>query len=201
VKPQIGLGFARVLRTLLRHNPDIIMIGEMRDLETAQIAIQSALTGHLVLSTLHTNDAAGSITRLLDMELEGYLVTSTVNGVMAQRLVRRLCPECCSPYRALPELVDQMRLGPAADGDGVRLFAAKGCASCAGTGYRGQTALMELLPISDAIRRLVLQRAETRELHRVAVAEGMRTMYEDGVLKARAGITSIEEVLRVTRDM
>jgi general secretion pathway protein E len=201
VKPQIGLGFARVLRTLLRHNPDIIMIGEMRDLETAQIAIQSALTGHLVLSTLHTNDAAGSITRLLDMELEGYLVTSTVNGVMAQRLVRRLCPECCSPYRALPELVDQMRLGPAADEDGVTLFAPKGCASCAGTGYRGQTALMELLPISDAIRRLVLQRAETRELHRVAVAEGMRTMYEDGVLKARAGITSIEEVLRVTRDM
>jgi general secretion pathway protein E len=201
VKPQIGLGFAQVLRTLLRHNPDIIMIGEMRDLETAQIAIQSALTGHLVLSTLHTNDAAGSITRLLDMEVEGYLVTSTVNGVMAQRLVRRLCRECRSPYRALPELVDQLRLGSVSDQDGITLFAPKGCGSCAGTGYHGQTALMELLPISDTIRRLVLRRAETRELHRAAVAEGMRTMYADGILKARAGITSIEEVLRVTRDM
>jgi general secretion pathway protein E len=120
---------------------------------------------------------------------------------MAQRLVRRLCPECRSPYRALPELVDQMRLGSVVNEDGITLFAPKGCASCANTGYRGQTALMELLPISDAIRRLVLRRAETRELHRVAVAEGMRTMYADGILKARAGITSIEEVLRVTRDM
>jgi general secretion pathway protein E len=207
VRPQIKLGFAEILRTLLRHNPDIIMIGEMRDLETAQIAIQAALTGHLVLSTLHTNNAASSITRLLDMKVEDYLVTSTVNGVLAQRLVRRLCALCRRPRHALPELVQRMGLDRLARDDGhdpdaeVVVFDAVGCPQCQGSGYHGQTALLELLPLSDAIRRLVLGRAEAREIQRVACEEGMRTMYQDGLLKALDGTTTMEEVLRVTRDV
>jgi general secretion pathway protein E len=201
VKPQIGLGFADILRTLLRHNPDIIMIGEMRDLETAQIAIQAALTGHLVLSTLHTNNAASSITRLLDMKVEDYLVTSTVNGVMAQRLVRKLCESCRRPRRILPEFIERTGLGPLLNGHDPTLYDAAGCDACQGTGYRGQTAVIEVLAMSDAIRRLVLNHAEAREIHRVAIEEGMRTMYQDGLLKALDGSTTVEEVLRVTRDV
>ncbi len=201
VKPQINLTFAEILRTLLRHNPDIIMIGEMRDFETAQIAIQAALTGHLVLSTLHTNDAASSINRLLDMKIDDYLVTSTVSGVTAQRLVRRLCPSCRRRRRVLPEFVARMGLAEMLDGREPTLYDAVGCDLCHGSGYRGQVAVIEVLPLSDAIRRLVLAHAETREIHRVAVAEGMRTMYQDGLLKALDGTTTIEEVLRVTRDV
>lgn len=201
VKPQINLTFAEVLRTLLRHNPDVIMIGEMRDLDTAQIAIQAALTGHLVLSTLHTNSAASSITRLLDMKVEDYLVTSTLNGVMAQRLVRRLCDRCRKPHPVLPEMVDRLGL-PALLGDREPiLYEAVGCEACQGTGYRGQIAIIEVLPMSDAIRRMVLNRAEAREIHRTAVDDGMRTMYQDGLLKALAGVTTLDEVLRVTRDV
>ena len=201
VKPQINLTFAEILRTLLRHNPDIIMIGEMRDFETAQIAIQAALTGHLVLSTLHTNDAASSINRLLDMKIDDYLVTSTVNGVTAQRLVRRLCPSCRRKRRVLPEFVARMGLAEVLNGREPTLYDAVGCELCHGSGYRGQVAVIEVLALSDAIRRLVLSHAETREIHRVAVAEGMRTMYHDGLLKALDGTTTIEEVLRVTRDV
>ncbi len=201
VKPQINLTFAEILRTLLRHNPDIIMIGEMRDFETAQIAIQAALTGHLVLSTLHTNDAASSINRLLDMKIDDYLVTSTVNGVTAQRLVRRLCPSCRRRRHVLPEFVARMGFAEVLDGREATLYDAVGCELCHGSGYRGQVAVIEVLALSDAIRRLVLAHAETREIHRVAVAEGMRTMYHDGLLKALDGITTIEEVLRVTRDV
>jgi general secretion pathway protein E len=201
VKPQINLTFAEILRTLLRHNPDIIMIGEMRDFETAQIAIQAALTGHLVLSTLHTNDAASSINRLLDMKIDDYLVTSTVNGVTAQRLVRRLCPSCRRKRQVLPEFVARMGLAEVLNGREPTLYDAVGCELCHGSGYRGQVAVIEVLALSDAIRRLVLSHAETREIHRVAVAEGMRTMYHDGLLKALDGTTTIEEVLRVTRDV
>jgi general secretion pathway protein E len=201
VKPQIGLSFAEILRTLLRHNPDVIMIGEMRDLETAEIAIQAALTGHLVLSTLHTNNAASSVTRLLDMKVEDYLVTSTVNGVAAQRLVRRLCTTCRRPRRVLSEVVERVGLRPLLNGRAAQLWDAVGCAECQGTGYRGQQAVIEVLVMSDAIRRLVLNRAEAREIHATAVAEGMRTMYQDGLLKALDGETTIEEVLRVTRDV
>jgi general secretion pathway protein E len=201
IKPQIGLTFAEILRTLLRHNPNIVMIGEMRDLETAQIAIQAALTGHLVLSTLHTNDAASSITRLLDMRVEDYLVTSTVNGVAAQRLVRRLCEHCRRPRRALPELVERTGLAPLAGGREVTLHEPVGCPACNGTGYHGRIAILEVLTMSDAIRRLVLGRAEAREIQRAAVEEGMRTMYQDGLLKALDGTTTLEEVLRVTRDV
>jgi general secretion pathway protein E len=201
VKPQINLTFAELLRTLLRHNPDILMIGEMRDLETAQIAIQAALTGHLVLSTLHTNDAASSITRLLDMKIEDYLATATVNGIAAQRLVRRLCAACRKPSRALPELLERTGLARLAGGREAVVYDPGGCPACGGSGYHGQTALIELLTMSDAIRRLVLSHAETREIQRVAVEEGMRTMYEDGLLKVLDGLTSLDEVLRVTRDV
>jgi len=201
VKAQIKLTFAEILRTLLRHNPDIIMIGEMRDFETAQIAIQAALTGHLVLSTLHTNDAPSSITRLLDMKVEDYLVTSTVNGVMAQRLVRRLCDACRKPRPLLPEMIQRLGLAPFLNGKEPLLYEAAGCEQCHGSGYRGQIAVIEVLVVSDAIRRLVLAHAEAREIQRVAIEEGMRTMYQDGLLKALDGVTTIEEVLRVTRDV
>src|SRR5215469_12967040 len=177
------------------------MIGEMRDVETAQNAIQAALTGHMVLSTLHTNNAAGSINRLLDMKVDDYLVTSTVNGVMAQRLVRRLCGKCRRPRQALPELVERMGLRPLMNGRDATLYDAVGCEECNGTGYRGQMAVIEVLALSDEIRRLVLQHAEVREIQRVAMEEGMRTMYQDGLLKALDGLTTVEEVLRVTRDV
>ncbi|HEX3864927.1 MAG TPA: type II secretion system ATPase GspE [Stellaceae bacterium] len=199
VKPQIGLSFAQVLRAILRQDPDIIMVGEMRDLETAEIAIQAALTGHLVLSTLHTNSAAGTITRLLDMGVEDYLITSTLNGVLAQRLVRKLCPHCREPYRVLRELAAELNLP--ADAGAPTLFRACGCDRCSGIGYHGRVAVIELLVLSDAIRQLILRRATLQEIHRAAVADGMLSMYEDGLRKAVRGITSLEEVLRVTRDL
>jgi general secretion pathway protein E len=200
VRPQINLTFAEILRTLLRHNPDIMMIGEMRDLETAQIAIQSALTGHLVLSTLHTNSAASSITRLLDMQVEDYLAAATISGIAAQRLLRRLCPACKRPQDLLPEMVARSGLERLANGGDMVWYGPVGCHHCNGTGYSGQTAVIEVMTISDAIRRLILGHADPREIQRVAVAEGMRTMYEDGLLKVLDGATSLDEVVRVTRD-
>jgi general secretion pathway protein E len=201
VKPQIGLGFAEVLRTLLRHNPDVVMIGEMRDQETAQIAIQAALTGHLVLSTLHTNDAASAITRLLDMGVEDYLLTSTLSGVAAQRLVRRLCPHCRTPCETPPAFLERSGLAALAGARPVQLFAARGCETCQGTGYQGRIAVMEVLEMSDALRTLVLKHVEVADLQRAAASEGMRSMREDGLLKALDGTTAIEEVLRVTEDL
>ncbi len=198
VKPQIGLSFAQVLRSILRQDPDVIMIGEMRDLETAQIGIQAALTGHLVLSTLHTNSAAATVTRLLDMGVEDYLVTSTISGILAQRLVRKLCPQCREPYTALPELVAQLRMPVTGS---LTLYRPRGCDACRGTGYLGRIAVMEFLTMSDPLRRQVLRHAEAGEIHRLAVEEGMHSMYDDGMRKAGAGITSIEEVLRATRDI
>ena len=200
VKPQIGLSFAHILRAILRQDPDIIMIGEIRDLETAEIAVQAALTGHLVLSTLHTNDAASSITRLLDMGVADYLVASTVNGLVAQRLVRMLCPKCREPRAPLPELVARMRLPPGTDVSRMTLYGAKGCEACNGTGYHGRSAIAEILPITDAVRRAILKQADAQNIARVAVADGMTTMYEHGMTKVLAGITTFEEVLRVTRD-
>lgn len=200
VKPQIGLGFANVLRSFLRQDPDVIMIGEIRDLETAEIAVQAALTGHKVLSTLHANDAATTITRLLDMGVEDYLLTSTVNGVVAQRLVRTLCGDCREPRPALPEMVEQLQLGRFTSSDPITLYQATGCEHCNGSGYLGRTGLLEILELSDPIRRLILQRAEAHEIKRAAAEAGMRTMYQDGVYKVLAGTTTLEEVLRVTRD-
>ncbi len=198
-KPQIGLDFAAALRSIVRQDPDVIMIGEMRDLETCRIAIQSALTGHLVLSTLHTNSAAGGITRMLDMGVEDYLLGSTVNGILAQRLVRRLDPETAVPYEPSPEVIAQFELEKYAEGKPIRLWK-PGTSAANPTGYHGRQAIMEFFVMSDALRRLVMQHADEGAIERAARAEGMRTMYEDGIVKSLAGITTLEEVLRVTQE-
>ena len=199
VKPQIGLDFANALRSIMRQDPDVIMIGEMRDLETCRIAMQSALTGHLVLSTLHTNSAAGAVTRLLDMGVEDYLLGSTVNGILAQRLVRRLDPETAVAYDASPEVIAEFELEKYTDERPIRLWK-PGSSAANPTGYRGRRAIMEFLVMSDALRRLVMQRADDGQIERQARAEGLRTMYEDGIAKAIAGVTTLEEVLRVTQE-
>jgi general secretion pathway protein E len=199
VKPQIGLTFASALRSFLRQDPDVLMIGEIRDLETAQIAIQAALTGHLVLSTVHTNDAASALTRLLDMGVEDYLLTSTITGILAQRLVRRLCPQCRAPYRPGAELRATLE-GVAVPADAV-LYQPAGCAACEGRGFNGRTMILELLPMSDAIRPMVLRQAEAREIRAQAIAEGMQPMLAHGLRKALAGVTTVEEVFRAVRDV
>ncbi|WP_306582199.1 type II secretion system ATPase GspE [Dokdonella sp.] len=196
-KPQIGLDFAHALRSIVRQDPDIIMIGEMRDLETARIAIQSALTGHLVLSTLHTNNAAGGITRMLDMGVEDYLLTSTVNGILAQRLVRRLDGATATAHAAMPEVIAQYGLDALSDERPIRLYK-PGASAANPTGYFGRTTIMEFLVMSDAIRRLIMQHAGMGEIEAQARKEGMRTMFEDGLVKSLQGQTTIEEVLRVT---
>ena len=198
-KPQIGLDFANALRSIVRQDPDIIMIGEMRDLETARIAIQSALTGHLVLSTLHTNNAAGGITRLLDMGVEDYLLTSTVNGILAQRLVRRLEPTHAESYPASPEEIEKFDLRRFQPEGEIRLYRPRASA-IAPTGYLGRTTIVEFLVMNDELRRAVMRHAGMGELERIARDAGMQTMYEDGIRKALAGETTIEEVLRVTED-
>jgi general secretion pathway protein E len=199
-KPQIGLTFASALRSIVRQDPDVIMIGEMRDLETARIAVQSALTGHLVLSTLHTNDAAGGVTRLLDMGLEEYLLTSTVNGILAQRLVRKLCADCKKPHPASPELIKELRLRRfVPDGD-ITLYKPVGCSSCGGMGYRGRMAIIEFLQMTDPIRKLIMAHEEAGAIQKLAVEEGMSTMFENGLTKAIQGVTTIEEVMRVTSE-
>lgn len=201
VKPQIGLTFAGALRSFLRQDPDIMMVGEIRDLETAQISVQAALTGHLILSTLHTNDAASAVTRLLDMGVEDYLLTSTINGIVAQRLVRKLCPSCREPYEALPELVDRLRAAGAKIPNGpVILYQAKGCPECQGTGYRGRSSIAEVLLLSDRLCQLVLSRSSASELQKAALSEGMESLFSDGTGKALAGVTTIEEVFRVVKE-
>ncbi|MFC0676911.1 type II secretion system ATPase GspE [Lysobacter korlensis] len=198
-KPQIGLDFAHALRSIVRQDPDIIMIGEMRDLETARIAIQSALTGHLVLSTLHTNNAAGGITRLLDMGVEDYLLTSTVNGILAQRLVRRLEPLHAERYPASPEEIEKFDLRRYQPEGEIYLYHPRP-SELSPTGYLGRTTIMEFLVMNDEIRRGVMRHAGMGELEQLARQAGMRTMYEDGIIKAMGGLTTIEEVLRVTED-
>ncbi len=204
VKPQIGLTFANALRSIVRQDPDVIMIGEIRDLETAQIAVQSALTGHLVLSTLHTNDAASTINRLLDMGMEDYLLTSTVIGIQAQRLVRTLCTKCREAYVALPEVVAEFglqRYSPTPEIPQVTLFRPKGCVDCAGTGFTGRVSIMEIMPMTDTIRGLIMRHAGSGEIQQAAAAEGMLTMYEHGLRKVVGGVTTLEEILRVTREV
>jgi general secretion pathway protein E len=194
VKPQIGLNFASLLRAILRHDPDIIMIGEIRDLETAQIAVQAALTGHLVLSTLHTNSAASTVARLRDMGLEDYLLTATLNGIMAQRLIRRLCPNCKRPHRCEPELAARYGLS----GEET-IFEPAGCPSCRGTGFAGRIAVAELIVPDETTHRLILSRAGHGEIERAACASGMKTMYENGLRQVLAGVTSLGEILRSVR--
>lgn len=198
---KVGLDFAQALRSILRQDPDVVMIGEMRDRETAGIAIQAALTGHIVLSTLHTNDAPSAITRLLDMGLEDYLLTSTINAVMAQRLVRVLCSHCKQPETVELEELEHMGLAhllPERDAPG-QLWRAVGCEACAHTGYRGRMGIHELLMVNDEVRHLILQRASSDAIYQAARAAGMLTMLEDGFCKALAGQTSLPEVLRVAQ--
>jgi general secretion pathway protein E len=203
VKPQIQLTFANLLRSILRQDPDVIMVGEIRDLETAQIAAQAALTGHLVLSTLHTNSAAASITRLRDMGLEDYLLTAVLRGVLAQRLVRRLCTACRRPQVAAPELVRRFQLdarsGDTTTGAPITLWHAVGCPQCRNTGYRGRQAIAEFLVPDSEIERLVFAHAEHAQIERAAVAAGMVTMFEAGLDAALMGTTTIEEVVRSIR--
>ncbi len=200
VKPQIGLTFAAALRSFLRQDPDVMMVGEIRDLETAEVAIQSALTGHTILSTLHTNSAAASVTRLIDMRVEPFLITSTLNAVLAQRLVRRLCPKCREAYQ--PTQAFLQGLLPGTDTSSVKqLYKPKGCEACGHTGFRGRLSVMELLPVDEEIAQLILSRGEAREVQRSAVNHGMRTMLADGLLKSQKGLTTIEEVLRATREV
>ncbi|MDX8390195.1 MAG: type II secretion system ATPase GspE [Mariprofundaceae bacterium] len=200
VRSKIDLTFANALRSIVRQDPDVIMIGEIRDLETAKIAVQSALTGHMVLSTLHTNSAAGTINRLLDMGMEDYLLTSTINAIVAQRLVRRLCDQCRQPYQAMPELVKEMGLDRFSDEKKVQLYHSAGCEACGETGYQGRISIMEQLTVTDEIRALVMRHAVANEIEQVAVRQGMQTMFADGLSKAVAGITTIEEILRVTKE-
>ncbi|PYM91553.1 MAG: type II secretion system protein GspE [Candidatus Rokuibacteriota bacterium] len=197
VKPKIGLTFATGLRHIVRQDPDVILIGEIRDLETAEIAIQASLTGHLVFSTLHTNDAAGAITRLQDMGVEPYLVASVLEGVLAQRLVRRICTGCRAPDSPGPGDLNALGITGTA---GVRLYRGRGCDECRGTGYRGRTGIYELFPITEDARSLILRRAPTREVRRAALEAGMVTLRLDGWAKACEGVTTVEEVLRVTQE-
>jgi general secretion pathway protein E len=198
VNPKAGLTFASALRSILRHDPDIVMVGEMRDRETAEIAIQAALTGHLVFSTLHTNDAPGGITRLVDMGIEPYLITATVRGLLAQRLVRMVCDRCAAPVRL--SAAELARIGAPVH-DVARTFRrGTGCEACAGTGYRGRTGIYELMPMSEGVRERVVARAPLSEIRALARRDGMLPLRAAGWEKAREGITTVEEILRVTSD-
>ncbi len=198
VKPKIGLSFAAGLRHIVRQDPDVIMVGEIRDVETADIAIHAALTGHLVFSTLHTNDAPGALTRLLDMGVEPYLVASVLEGVLAQRLVRLICPACRVPYE--PEPKELRAMGVESVPADATLARGKGCAECRGTGYRGRTGINELLPMTEEFRSLTLRKTPGHEIRQRAVATGMVTLRQDGWIKCGLGLTTLEEVLRVTHE-
>ncbi|MBN1361747.1 MAG: type II secretion system ATPase GspE [Sedimentisphaerales bacterium] len=199
IKPKINLTFASSLRHILRQDPDIIMIGEIRDLETAEIAIQASLTGHLVLSTLHTNDAPSAVTRLIDMGIEPYLISSSVVGVMAQRLLRTICPDCRQPCQAqdIAEIPAELRQPGTSD---ARLYKGTGCETCLQTGYVGRTGICELMIVDDEIRDLVVQRRGAHVVKQAALRAGMTTLRQDGLRKALAGVTTLEEVYRVTQD-
>jgi type IV pilus assembly protein PilB len=192
VKPEIGLTFAHALRSFLRQDPDIILVGEVRDLETAEICIRSALTGHLVFSTLHTNDAPSAITRLIDIGVETYLLAPSILMVIGQRLVRRLCPECKEPYKPSVKELEDVRLTT------DLIYRPKGCASCSNTGYKGRTLIAEVMPVSDEIRELIVRGTSYKEMRAIARRAGMSTFYESGLKKVEQGITSMEEVLSVT---
>jgi general secretion pathway protein E len=199
IKPSIGLTFGNALRSIVRQDPDVILIGEIRDAETAEIAIQSALTGHLVLSTLHTNDAASAITRLIDMGMEDYLLSSTIIGIMAQRLVRVACPYCRVPSSPDPAILRELKL----DGrtlDSLDIIDVRGCEKCAHTGYWGRSGIFEFLEVNDQIQRLILEKKDSNVIKEVARKNGMRTLREDGWTKVKQGVTTISEVLRATRE-
>jgi general secretion pathway protein E len=198
VKASIGLSFSNVLRSILRQDPDIIMIGEIRDAETAEIAIHSALTGHLVFSTLHTNDAAGAVTRLLEMGMENYLISSSLIGVMAQRLVRVICPACKKEYTPEVGVMEEMGVSPSEVGN-LTIFKGEGCEQCAQTGFKGRKGIYELLMINDEIRELILDKTPSNVLKEKGRSQGMKTLREAGWRKVKSGISTISEVLRVTQ--
>ncbi len=196
VKADVGLGFAEALRSILRQDPDIVMIGEIRDNETADIAVKAALTGHQVLSTLHTNDAAGAIARLDDMGIEPFLISSSVILTCAQRLVRRICPNCREEFAPEPEILAKLNI----EDDGTVFYRGAGCSRCKGRGYVGRAAILEVLPVSESVRRLIIKRASAAVIKNQAISEGMKTLRMVGIEKAREGITTLEEILHVTSE-
>ena len=199
INPAIGYTFSTALRSFLRQDPDVMMVGEIRDTETAQIAVQAALTGHMILSTLHTNTAAGAVTRLLDMGVEPFLLSSVLTGVLAQRLVRRLCPHCRTPYEADPALLARLGIDPDA-GTSRTFYRPCGCEKCKGSGYAGRMAVFEFIRIDREIGTLILHRADTRAIADQAARAGCGTLRGDGIAKARQGLTALEEVLRVASE-
>ena len=200
MNPQIDLTFASGLRSIVRQDPDVILIGEIRDLETAEIAIQSALTGHLVFSTLHTNDSASAITRLVDMGIEPFLLSSSINAILAQRLIRMICPECREQYEPEPEELLKIGAEVSSFYQGKAVFRGKGCSKCHHTGYKGRCGIFELLLMSPSMKSLVLKTADANILREQAVSEGMITLRHDGAMKVLQGITTIEEVYRVSHE-
>ena len=199
VNPKIGLSFATGLRHMLRHDPDVMMIGEVRDFETAEIAIRAALTGHLVFSTLHTNDAAGAVTRLLDMGIEQFLVSSSLECLIAQRLVRVICPQCKTPVSAKQESLKQMLKDIHFDPNSVEIYEGKGCEACRFTGYHGRTAIHEILVVTEQIREMILKRVSSQQIKQKAIQQGMRTLRQNGLQKVLMGITTFTEVIRITQ--
>ena len=200
INQRAGLTFAAALRSILRSDPDVVMVGEIRDGETAKISIEAALTGHLVLSTLHTNDAPGAITRLNEMGVEPFLTGSAVSAVLAQRLARKLCTHCCEMYTPTTDEMIKARVSPevAAAADGVVFYRKKGCPRCGQTGYKGRIGVYQLLVMSETLESLAASKASREELERAAIEEGMRTLWDDGLAKVAAGLTSLEELARVT---
>jgi type IV pilus assembly protein PilB len=197
VNHQVGLDFSRALRAFLRQDPDKIMVGEIRDLETAQIAVQASLTGHVVLSTLHTNDASGAVTRLIDMGLEPFLISASLEAILAQRLVRRICSSCRTAYEPGQDLIEMLDVNPLeiADKD---FYYGEGCPECSNTGYRGRVGLFEMIIVSDAIRELINNRAPTLTIKQKALEQGMRSLRDDGLRAIFDGNSTIEEVLKYT---
>jgi len=198
IRHAIGLDFARVIRAMLRQAPNVILVGEMRDLETAQMGIQASLTGHLVFSTLHTNDASSAITRLIDMGVPAYLVSSSVVAIMAQRLIRVVCQKCKHPYTPGKSMIEGAGITPEMAA-GANFVKGAGCGNCQGSGFRGRLGIFELMLMSPKIRELTFNTAPTEQIRRSAIGEGMKTLYKDGIDKVLRGVTTLEEVLRVAK--
>jgi type IV pilus assembly protein PilB len=199
INQKAGLTFASALRSILRSDPDVVMVGEIRDVETAKISIEAALTGHFVLSTLHTNDAPSTLTRLTEMGVEPFLTGSAVSGVLAQRLARKLCSHCCEMYVPTSEELLQARFSPevAARADGISLYRKVGCPRCGRSGYKGRIGIFQLLVMSEEIQELAANKARREEIERAAIAGGMATLWDDGLEKVTQGLTSLEELARV----
>ena len=200
INNRAGLTFAAALRSILRSDPDVVMVGEIRDGETAKMAIEAALTGHLVLSTLHTNDAPGALTRLNEMGVEPFLTGSAVTAVLAQRLARKLCTHCCEMYTPSVDDLIKANVSPdvAALTDGMALYRKRGCPRCNQSGYRGRIGIFQLMTMNEELETLAAQKAPREDIERAAMASGMRTLWDDGLAKVAAGLTSVEELARVT---